>query len=119
MIETGFSLAVLTAGGFYLLYRKLPVWMRDFMQKHVLLTDLTACFLTYALFGGTIVALFAAAWVGLMVSTVLAITSNKKSNAVVEYYVAKLYALVKKAGEWVSNRVPNPESPVQLKIVKD
>ena len=81
MITTSLALALLTGTGFYLLYSKLPRRIRKFMQRHVLLTDTVACLLTYVLFGGTLIALFAAAWLGVIVSILLAITSNPVTNA--------------------------------------
>ena len=90
MLITGFTLAVLTNVGFYLIYRKLPARMRAFMHKHTLMTDLTACLCTYVLFGGTLVALFASAWCGIMVSIMLAVTNNPDCMAFLEQLGQKL-----------------------------
>jgi hypothetical protein len=90
MLATGLTLACLTATGFYMVYRKLPARVRRFMEKHVLLTDAVACLLTYMLFGGTLVALFAAAWMGLLTSVLLAIANNPKTNFLLERAVRRL-----------------------------
>lgn len=84
MLTTGLSLAVLTVSGFYMIYLKLPASIQAFMQKHALLTDITACVLTYALFGGTIVSLFAAAFVGLFVSILLALMNDPRTRGSLE-----------------------------------
>lgn len=84
MLTTGLTLAVLTAVGFYAVYRKLPARMRKFMVKHALITDAVACTLTYMLFGGTIIGLFAAAFCGIIVSLTLAMVNNPKINAFLE-----------------------------------
>ena len=104
MISTGLSLAVLTATGFYMIYRKLPGSVRRFLHRHPLLTDSIACLLTYSLFGGTLVALFAAAWVGVIVSIMLAITSNPEMNAMLEKFVQRIITLKTKFVEWMAEQ---------------
>jgi multisubunit Na+/H+ antiporter MnhB subunit len=69
-------LAIATTTGFYLIYSKLPRRLRRFLEKHSLLTDLIACILTYMFLGGTLVALLAAALVGIMISMLLHISNN-------------------------------------------
>ena len=92
MLTTGFSLAILTSAGFLLIYHKLPASIRGFVQRHVLLTDISACILTYMLFGGTIVALFAAAFTGLFVSFILALLQDERTAAAVGALAKKLIA---------------------------
>lgn len=90
MITTGFTLACLSAAGFYMVFRHLPRRVRKFMQKHALFTDAVACLMTYMLFGGTLVALFAAAWMGILVSTLLALTANPSTAAMMERWACKI-----------------------------
>ena len=119
MITTGFTLAILTGCGFYLVYRKLPASCRSFMQKHPLLTDAIACLSTYMLFGGTLVALFAAAWLGVIVSLMLAITSNPALNAMLERWVQKINKIKEDFVKWAASKTPQqPETP-QLKVVQE
>jgi hypothetical protein len=50
--------------------------MRNFINKHILLTDFIACLMTYVLLGGTLVALVAAAWLGITISISLALLNE-------------------------------------------
>lgn len=88
------------------------------MQKHALFTDSIACILTYALFGGTLVALFAAAWMGLIVSMLLALTSNPSTNLLLERYARKIAELKDKFIEWAEQKVIAEEGPCKLEIIK-
>lgn len=93
MLTTGFALAVLTSAGFYFIYTKLPGWAKKWVVKHALITDVVACVFTYLLFGGTIVSLFAAAFVGIIVSLMLAILGNEVTAAALERFVERLKEL--------------------------
>lgn len=121
MITTGLSLAVLTAAGFYMIYRKLPRRVRKFMQKHALITDSIACLLTYILFGGTLVALFASAWMGLLVSMILALTSNPSTNAMLERFAKQCGNIKDKFLAWAENKANQQQKETQdksqLKVV--
>jgi len=117
VITTGLTLAVLTAGGFYLIFRKLPRRVRKFMQKHVLLTDTIACLLTYLLFGGTLVALFAAAWMGVIVSILLALTSNPTTNHMLKRFAQKCGELRILFEKWVARHAP--EEPKQKSELRE
>jgi len=86
MITTSFLLGSLSVLGFYLIYRKLPNWTKEWMNKHSLFTDATACFLTYLLFGTTVTGLFASAISGILVSIMLA----ARKNPLVMDYVKRL-----------------------------
>ena len=114
MITTGLSLALLTSAGFYLLFVKMPKKIRRFMQKHVLFTDTVACLLTYILFGSTLIALFAAAWLGIIVSCILAITSNPALNGILERFLDKIGELKDVFVDWVTAQV-NKDKP-ELKV---
>ena len=110
MVTTGFTLAVLSACGFWLVYDKLPRRVKKFMQKHVLLTDAIACFLTYSLFGGTLVALFAAAWLGIIVSIMLALTKNPSTNALLEDFSRRAGRMKDKFLEWANAKADAVQS---------
>lgn len=113
MFTTGFTLAVLTTVGFYLVYRKVPASVKRLLEKYSLVTDLVACILTYIMFGGTIVALFASAWVGIFVSILLAIMSNPTTAAALDHYMGKLVELKNKLVAWLSaNMSKNAPTPV-------
>lgn len=119
MLTTGLSLAILTGAGFYAVYRKMPRSVRKFLNKHPLLTDAIAVFLTYTLFGGTLVALFAAAWLGLIVSVMLALTSNPRTEALMELYAQKIVGLKDKFIEWVATKTPEQQQETpKLEMVK-
>jgi len=90
MIITGLSLALLTGAGFYLLFCKLPKRFQRFFLRNPLITDIIACISIYTLLGGTIVALFAAAWLGLIVSIMLALLNNKVTAEVLNQISKKL-----------------------------
>ena len=105
MIFTGFTLACLTGTAFWLLYKKLPARIKRFMQKHVLVTDAIACFLTYSLFGGTLTALFASAWLGIIVTVLLSLTKNPATNALLEEFSEKVGRMKDKFLVWANNRL--------------
>jgi O-antigen/teichoic acid export membrane protein len=78
MLGTATSLAVITTGGAYLIYDKLPAKIKKFIVKHSLLSDVLAFIAVYMILGGTLTALIAAAMMGVMVSLMLHIANNKK-----------------------------------------
>jgi hypothetical protein len=117
MITTGLALAALTGAGFYLIYRKLPGRLRRFLQRHILLTDAVACLLTYILFGGTLVALFAAAWIGLIVSIMLALISNPSTNVLLEQVALRCRKLKESILAWADRRAEKHKDPPQLQSV--
>lgn len=81
MVSNAFILAIATTGGFLLVYSKLPKKMRRFIEKHALMADAFALFMTYLLLGGTLTALTAGAMTGLMVSGLLHVSQNKEDFA--------------------------------------
>ena len=117
MFFSGFTLAVLTGAGFWMIYRKMPPSVRGFMQRHILLTDAIACALTYMLFGGTLVALFAAAWMGIMVSGLLTASADPRISAIMEHYTKKMTDLIKRAIDWLAKQTPEKEEENKLKVV--
>jgi hypothetical protein len=102
MLTTGFALAVITSTGFYVIYTKLPSWIKGWMLKHSLITDVVACVFTYALFGGTVTALFAAAFVGLFVSMLLALLNNQITAEAIENLGERFKALQAKFAEYIA-----------------
>ena len=111
MIGNGLSLAVITGAAFYVLYKKLPRPIRRWMHKHVLITDAVCMLLTYALFGGTLVALFAAAWLGLIVSLLLFVMQNQEAKELIEGTLARVKQLFQELWTWIKSKIPanNPE----------
>lgn len=78
MISQAIALSLVTFGGFFIIYSKLPAKVKEFIKNHSLLTDITTLGAAYVLLGGTLTALFAAALVGLITSTALYIGNNKE-----------------------------------------
>jgi len=122
MVVNGLSLAILTGAAFYFIFNKLPKRMRRFMQRHMLLTDAVACLLTYMLFGGTLVALFAAAWLGLIISVMLTLLNNKKISKAIERLASKLTQLKEASFDWVEKvatpadeELPSNVTPIREK----
>lgn len=90
MVTTGLLLGVVTAAGFMFIWVKLPKTLRNFLTKYSLLTDLVVCVATYVLLGGTITALFASAFMGIIVSMMLALVNNEQTGAMLERFVVKI-----------------------------
>ena len=78
MIGTALTLAILTTAGFLIIYLKLPQSVKNFIQKHTLMTDGVALVAVYLLLGGTLTALIAASMCGLFISVLLYIAGNQK-----------------------------------------
>jgi len=78
MIGNAFALAVVSTGGFILIYQKLPRKIRKYLEKFSLLTDLLAAIAVYALLGGTLTALMAGAMVCVFVSILLHVANHKE-----------------------------------------
>jgi hypothetical protein len=78
MIIDGFALAVVTTLSLMLLFARLPPKAKAFIKRHSFGLDLLACVFTYMILGGTLVALFAGAFVGIMVSMMLYIQANQE-----------------------------------------
>ena len=97
MITTSLLLGGLTVGGFYFLFHRMPARAQIFLTNRPLFTDAVAAVLTYTLFQGTILGLFAAAWSALIVSLML---SGRKNKLIMSY----LHTASEKWGEllqWV------------------
>jgi len=118
MIVDGLVLAVITGTAFYFLYAKLPGRVRRYLQRHILLTDTIACLLTYALFGGTLVALFAAAWLSVLVSVLLVVIRNPAAARALRAFSEQITEYKKQATEWLAEKFP-PEQQEENSIPDD
>jgi len=106
MISTAFALALLTTGGFLIIYQKFPPGLKRFIQKHPLLSDMVALLLIYVLLGGTLTALIAASICGLFVSMLLHVANHKQDFLYLfDFYDImtsigrKVQGLLKRSGE--------------------
>lgn len=61
-----------------MVYKKLPLRIRKWIEEHALLADACALFLTYLLLGGTLTALTAGAMVGIITSGLLHVSQHKE-----------------------------------------
>ena len=78
MISMAISLALVTFFGWWIIYKKLPPKVRNFIQRHPLMADAGAALLTYGFLGGTLVALMSGGMVALMTSGALYVANNKE-----------------------------------------
>lgn len=76
MLSVGLSLAVLTGVGCWLIWKKLPQRAQAWLIQHSLFTDFALFTVAYFILGGTLTALFAAAFLGIMVSIALEVSKN-------------------------------------------
>ena len=79
MLMNALILATMSITACILIYKKLPRKIRKVLEKHTLLSDAIALALTYALLGGTLTALLAAAMVGVFTSILLEIAKDPES----------------------------------------
>jgi len=122
MILEGLSLAIITSGGLYLVYQALPISVRLWMLRHQLITRAGCVVFTYALFGGTLIALFAAGFQDLILGTVLALQSNPHTAAIMAALRDKLVHLRKQLVSLISrglnqlplSTTPSPQQQPQL-----
>ena len=78
MISQAIALSVLTFTGFFIIFTKLPEKVKEYILKYSLVTDIVTLSAAYTLLGGTLMALFSSAIVGLMVSGALHIANHKE-----------------------------------------
>jgi hypothetical protein len=102
MVLEGLSLAVLTSGGLYLVYQALPLSVRLFIMRHQFMTRAGCAVFTYALFGGTLTALFAAAWLDLLVGTLLALSSKPETAAIMEALKHRISQMRQQLVDWIT-----------------
>jgi hypothetical protein len=79
MISQALALSILTFAGFYMIFDRLPDKVKQFTFDHQLIANIALTVGTYALLGGTLTALFAAAVVDLMVRTSFYISNHRES----------------------------------------
>ena len=84
----------------YFVYVKLPKRIQRFLEKHMLLTEIVSSLMTYWLFGGTITALFAAAWLGIIQSIIFLMLANKDARYVLDACMLRLGKITNSAKEW-------------------
>jgi hypothetical protein len=119
MIVESLILAGATGTGFYLVFHKLPGPVRRFLLRHQLLTDFAACVLTYTLFAGTLLGLFAAAWVGMVVSVMLTLMNNPDTSAAIDRLAEKLRAWKNRMVELLATWAKEKEEQPKLRVVND
>ena len=73
---SGFILGLLTFVGWATVWHKLPHNLQEWTAKHSFLIDFITTVATYLALGSTLVALFAAAWVGLFFEAYMYIRRN-------------------------------------------
>jgi hypothetical protein len=113
MILDGLALATLTTGGLYLIYKALPPSICSFLERHQLLTRASCALMTYALFGGTLTALFAAAWLDLIVGTLMALSKDPKTSAMMSRLAAYINMLREQIVNTIASgiaKLPEPSS---------
>lgn len=120
IIFEGLSLATLSAGALYLVWNALPISVRVFLRKHTLFTRAACLIGTYTIFGGTLTALFAAAWLDLIIGTLLHLSNNPKTAAIMERMASKITELREKlvlAIERGIQKFDNNQTRPQLTVV--
>jgi Ca2+/Na+ antiporter len=118
MIVSGLTLAILTGTAFYFIFRKLPRSIRRFLQKHILFTDAVACLLTYMLLGGTLVALFASAWLCVITTVLLHLSNNPATAVLMERFAYKVGQMKDSFINWAAKFPPPVEEQPKLEVVK-
>lgn len=115
MLTNAFALALVTSGGFMMVYKKLPPKMRKWIEKHALLADACALFLTYLLLGGTLTALTAGAMVGMMTSGLLHVAQHKEDFqyliAIKEVVADGISDITKKLNGWGTSFLASRKRP--------
>ena len=80
MIVESVVLSVATGLGFYLVYEALPLSVKMWLINHRLATRVICAAGVYTLLGGTIIALFSAAFLDLMIGTLLNILGDPEAS---------------------------------------
>lgn len=78
MLIDGFILGTITFFGWAFAFSQMPKGVRDFFAQHNFLTDALVILGTYYTLGGTIVALFAAAFLGIFFESFTYVLRNPK-----------------------------------------
>lgn len=115
MLLNGFILGLLTFIGWATVWHKLPVNVQEWTAKHSFLIDFITTVATYLALGSTLVALFAAAWVGLFFEAYMYVRRNPQDfdwlyDMIdrVKLYLRKLGQLIRqKNEEYKANKLAN------------
>jgi hypothetical protein len=105
-------LAAITGTGMWLIFKKLPLKMRLWLNNHMLVTRFGCAILTYTILGGTLHALFAAAWIDLFVSVVMHLYSKPDTHTAMTRlgaYIKTMYDKVAKVIGGAINSLPIPK----------
>ncbi len=78
MLSDGLILGALTAAGFYLVYKRLPDWAKEFAAKHPLFVDVLVACCVYLLLGWTLTAHMAAAFAALLHPIMMILGRNER-----------------------------------------
>jgi hypothetical protein len=79
LIVDALVLATATGTGAWLIYNQLPLSMKNWLMNHRLFTRIICALGTYTLLGGTLTALFSAAFLDIMVGTLLNIMADQNA----------------------------------------
>ena len=103
MLLNGIVLGTLTTFGMWLIYRKLPGKVREWLERHNLITDFAMFLGVYWLYGGTLTALFAAAVSGIQVSAYLEVKNHPDDYLWVYAGAAKVDEQLSGVKKWFRN----------------
>ena len=112
MVLNSLLLAAITGTGLFLIFNKLPLKMRLWLHNHMLVTRFGCAVLTYTVLGGSVTALFAAAWLDLFVSVVMHLYSKPETHTAMTRlgaYIKVMYNKIAKVVGSAINSLPIPE----------
>lgn len=101
MLTTGLALGGLTVASFYFIFMKLPRKIRNFLKRHMLLTDGITMIAALILFGTSVTGLFAAVWCGIMMSLMLHLANNPHTAAMLQAAADKWKEFKGKLVAWI------------------
>jgi hypothetical protein len=119
MILDSLLLAAITGTGMYFIFRALPLKVRLFLHNHMLATRLACAILTYTLLGGSLTALFAAAWLDLFVSILMELYRNPESAEAMGRLSAMVSEFRSKVTGWICNSVRSITPPPAQQYVPE
>ena len=103
-LTNGLALGLLTFAGWATVFHKLPPKIKQWASDHSLLVDFFFTFATYIILSGTIVALFAAAIVGLGFEGYMHIIRNKEDFTWFYDILETIKIRLKQLKEWLIER---------------
>lgn len=112
MILNSLLLAAITGTGFFLIFNRLPLKIRLWLHNHMLATRVGCAVLAYTLLGGTLTALFSAAWLDLFVSVIMHLQSKPETHTAISRlgaYIKTMYNKIAKVVGDAINSLPIPE----------